>query len=576
MQSLLFCQNEKSARVLIPLVQGLDIVVKHEREVFSAMRSLMAERFDFLIFDYEDEQTARLFLEKVRSSPLNKAALAVAVVDPETSTNAFRAGADFLVTKPINPEPAGGVLRIVRASVLRSQGLSSAESATKATTAKTGQLPKEATHSPRKPEPAVSSLAAGPSLGTGVVAANTIAVKAEQKAVCQLEARAAESLQPKIDESSALIRDLDIASSPAPADRVSVSVLSALPEKKETKSREVAKKTVKGINKTPPLPFTVLLAIVGVILVIVSAIDLHIHSKRSSHDNSGPVQSSPAASVAQANTSPSQSTAGATAAAPLQANPEPQAEESSGATPAALPIVPGQLDINSTPGGSQVQVDAKNNSASVARRPRTGLAPRRHSVTTSKPQYLRGTRTRTIKVATGGQLSVGAELAPLTATVSLNSDPDNAAVWIDGRDTGRMTPAQISVDKPGDHTFVFKKQGYLDETTTANLQIGQRFLLAPSLRVLGRTDEIKMVGGFRKLFGGEKAGMGIVSVNTQPKGAQIAVNTHIMNKPSPAKFYLNPGNYVIDITLPGLKSIHRLVSVGQRSKVVIDEVMAHE
>jgi PEGA domain len=557
MQSLLFCQNEKSASVLIPLVQGLDIVVKHEREVFSAMRSLMAERFDFLIFDYEDEQTARLFLEKVRSSPLNKAALAVAVVAPETSTNAFRAGADFLVTKPINPGPAGGVLRIVRASVLRSQGLSSAESATKATTGKADQLPKEATHSPQKPEPAVSSLAAGPSLGTGVVAANTIAAKAEQKAVCQLEARAAESLQPKIDESSALIRDLDIASPPAPADR------------------EVGKKTVKGINKTPPLPFIVLLAIVGVILVIVSAIDLHIHSKRSSHDNSGPVQSSPTASVAQANTSPSQSNAGATAAAPLQATPEPQAE-SSGATAAALPIVPGQLDINSTPGGGQVQVDAKNNSASVARRPRTGLAPRRHSVTTSKPQYLRGTRTRTIKVATGGQLSVGAELAPLTATVSLNSDPDNAAVWIDGRDTGRMTPAQISVDKPGDHTFVFKKQGYLDETTTANLQIGQRFLLAPSLRVLGRTDEIKMVGGFRKLFGGEKAGMGIVSVNTQPKGAQIAVNTHIMNKPSPAKFYLNPGNYVIDITLPGLNSIHRVVSVGQRSKVVIDEVMAHE
>jgi hypothetical protein len=234
------------------------------------------------------------------------------------------------------------------------------------------------------------------------------------------------------------------------------------------------------------------------------------------------------------------------------------------------------LDVNSTPGGGQVQVDAKNNSASDARGPRTGLTPRRHRVTTSKSQYLRATRTRTIKAATGGKLSVGAELAPSTATVSLNSYPDNAAVWIDGRDTGRMTPAQISLDKPGAHTFVFKKQGYLDESTTANLRIGQKFVLAPTLRVLGRTDEIKMVGRFRKPFGGEKAGMGIVSVNTQPKGARIAVNDHIINKPSPAKFYLNPGNYVIDITLPGIKSIHRVVSVGQRNKVVIDEVMAHK
>lgn len=572
MQSLLFCQDEKSARVLIPLVQGLDIVVKHEREVSSAMRSLMAERFDFLIIDYEDEQAARLFLEKVRSSPLNKAALAVAVVDPETSTNALRAGADFIVKKPINPGPAGGVLRIARASVLRSQGLSSAESATKATTAKTGQLSKEATDSPRKPEPAVSALAAGPSLGTGVVAANTIAAKAEQKAACQLDARAAESLQPKIDESSALIRDLNIASL-APADSMSVSGLSALPEKEETKSREAANKRAKGINK-PLLAFMLLLAIVEVILVFVSATNLHIHFKRSSHDNGGPVQSSPAVPVAQANTSPSQSTAGVTAAAPLQAAPEPE-EESSGATPTALPIVPGPLDINSTPGGGQVQVDAKTNSASVAPRPRTGLTPRRHSVTTSKPQYLRATRTRTIKVASGTKLSAEAESAPLTATVSLNSDPDKAAVWIDGRDTGRTTPAQISVDKPGDHTFVFKKQGYLDETTTVNLQLGQKSRLAPSLRVLGRTDEIKMVGRFRK-FSGEKAGMGIVTVNTQPKGAKIAVNNHIINKPSPAKFYLNPGNYVIDITLPGSNSIHRVVSVDQRSKVVIDEVMAHK
>ena len=82
---------------------------------------------------------------------------------------------------------------------------------------------------------------------------------------------------------------------------------------------------------------------------------------------------------------------------------------------------------------------------------------------------------------------------------------------MDGKDTGRTTPAQISVDKPGNHSFAFKKQGYLDEATTANLQIGQTFRLSPSLRALGNTDDIKIGGKFKKLFGGgDTAGMGAV------------------------------------------------------------------
>jgi hypothetical protein len=159
----------------------------------------------------------------------------------------------------------------------------------------------------------------------------------------------------------------------------------------------------------------------------------------------------------------------------------------------------------------------------------------------------------------------------------VNSDPPDAALWMDGRDTGQITPAQISVDKPGNHTFIFKKQGYLDEITAANLQIGRTFHLAPSLRALGRTDEIKMVGTFRKFFGGgETAGMGTVRVKTQPRGAQITVNTRLLGKTSPAEFYLNPGNYVIGITLSGFKIIHRVVSVNKAGKVAIDEVMDHE
>ncbi len=102
------------------------------------------------------------------------------------------------------------------------------------------------------------------------------------------------------------------------------------------------------------------------------------------------------------------------------------------------------------------------------------------------------------------------------------------------------------MDKPGSHTFLVKKQGYLEETSTASLQAGQIFHFAPTLKALGSTDDIKLGGKFKKLFGGgDTAGMGAVSVKTQPKGAQVAINNRILDKFSPVDF-LSQSRYLRD------------------------------
>src|ERR1700730_4222760 len=170
------------------------------------------------------------------------------------------------------------------------------------------------------------------------------------------------------------------------------------------------------------------------------------------------------------------------------------------------------------------------------------------------------------------------QLAQLTATASVTTEPAGAQVFIDGKDTGRLTPTQVSVDKPGTHTFLVRKQGYLEETATASLQAGQVFHFGSTLKALGSTDDIKIGGGkFKKLFGGaDTSGMGAVSVKTQPKGAQVAVNNRIVDKFSPVDFSLNPGTYVIDITLSGYKRIHRIVEVQKGGKVAVDETLEHE
>jgi len=369
----------------------------------------------------------------------------------------------------------------------------------------------------------------------------------------------------------------------AQVDAVHAAVFkNAAPEKPKVQPREVAKKAVAEIKKTPPQLFMVsVAAAVGIILLIVAVIAWRIHSENADEDVT-PAQPAATAAAQPAQAPPSVAT-------PAQVAPEPEVvapravsvqpkynpKKKAKPRPAAPAIVAGQLSVSSTPAGAQVQIDGKNDSSWITPLSLNGLNPGQHTLIVSKPGYQ--AETRNIDVASGSKSIISLQLAQMTAAVSVTSDPIGAAIWMDGRDTGRVTPAQISVDKPGNHSFVFKKQGYLDESATTNLQVGQTFRLSPTLRVLGNTDDIKIGGKFKKMFGGSNtAGMGTVSVKTQPKGAQVAINNRILDKFSPVELYLDPGTYVVDITLSGFKSIHRVVNVEKNGKVSIEESLDRE
>jgi serine/threonine-protein kinase len=365
----------------------------------------------------------------------------------------------------------------------------------------------------------------------------------------------------------------------------------AAPEKPKVQPREVAKKAVSEIKKTPPQLFMVsIAAAILVIAVVVAGIAWHIHSENAD-DDATPVQTPAAAASAPAQPSasaPPESSAAnqtttqvapeAVTVAPPAVSVQPKYNNKKKAKPnkpTAPTIVPGQLSVASTPAGAQIQIDGQNDSTWVTPFNLAGLNPGQHTLTISKPGY--AAETRTIDVGSGSKSFVSVQLAQLSATVSVSSEPAGAAIWIDGKDTGRVTPAQFSVDRAGNHSFVFKKQGYLDENATANLQIGQTFRLAQSLKALGNTDDIKIGGKFKKLFGnGDTAGMGAVSIKTSPKGAQVAINNRILDKNSPVDLYLDPGNYVLDITLSGFKSIHKVITVEKSGKVAIDESLDRE
>jgi hypothetical protein len=238
-------------------------------------------------------------------------------------------------------------------------------------------------------------------------------------------------------------------------------------------------------------------------------------------------------------------------------------------------VTVGEALIDSSPQGAQFQVDGKSDPTWVTPFTVASLSPGKHIISVSKSGY--SSEIRSVDVTAGGASSLTLRLASVNALVVVASTPPGAQVVLDGKPTGRVTPAQFAVEK-GSHTVLLRKQGYLDETVTADLGAGQNFQYSPALRALGNAEDIRTVGKF-KLFGrgGENAaGMGVISIHTQPKGAQIAINQRVLDKLSPVDIMLGPGNYVVDVTLTDFKAIHKVVSVDKGGKVAIDEILERQ
>jgi eukaryotic-like serine/threonine-protein kinase len=366
------------------------------------------------------------------------------------------------------------------------------------------------------------------------------------------------------------------------------------PKKKEEKPkvevRQAAQKAMQEISTIPPrLMIYSILGAVGLILVVVVALFFHVRS-----EDDGSTAAPRPTKVAESKPAPppvAQAPAAPRAETPVPPITEPQPDlnvrpvekvekhvaKVTRRAPAPAPVViPGQALIDSTPQGAQFQVDGKSDPSWITPFSLINLAPGKHIISISKAGY--SSDIRSVEVASGSKSSLVLHLSAINALIAVNSTPPGAEVIIDGKPTGRVTPAQFAVEK-GSHTIFLRKQGYLDETTVADLGPAQNFQYAPTLRALGNTEDMKTLGKFNKLFGhgGEGgAGMGSIVIRTQPKGAQVAINQRILDKTSPAGVAVEPGNYVVDVTMTGFKPIHKVINLEKGGKAVIDEVLERQ
>jgi len=250
-----------------------------------------------------------------------------------------------------------------------------------------------------------------------------------------------------------------------------------------------------------------------------------------------------------------------------------RAARSAAAEPAAAVASEGQLIVSSTPMGATVEIEGHPGQTWKAPLTIPALAAGTYKVTFSLLGY--GSETRSVQVVAGARTPLDVRLNAVKGFITIAGSPAGAQVFINGKDTGKVTPIEFMVE-PGVQNVVLRKSGYLESSTELKLAAGQSLSYSPTLMVAGRTDNIKLVnGGIGKVFGGGGAqGAARIEIKSEPKGAQVIINGTSLQKTTPVEIQVDAGSYDITIQKDGYQPVHENAIVGIEDRVKINRALS--
>ncbi len=232
-----------------------------------------------------------------------------------------------------------------------------------------------------------------------------------------------------------------------------------------------------------------------------------------------------------------------------------------------------ELKLVSQPDGAKVEIDGWSEPNWVTPFTASHLAAGNHTLVFTKAGYL--PVTRTVESQTGKSVDVSTELPPAVSTLVVTSNPQGANVWVDGKDSGMTTPAQLTVEK-GQHRVTVKKAGFRDASADEAFSEGQTQSFSPVLLSVSQPSEDgKNPNFFRRMLGTDTVpdGKGLVHIRTNPEGASIVIDGKTAPKKTNARWPADPGVYSIVLQMDGYKSIHRNIRVQKGKVVNVDEIL---
>jgi len=121
LQALLVSKDDAAAETLIQALAQFGVAVDRSSVAEVAQARLAEERFDQVVVDFDDPETANTLLQACRQpGPDRSAPDTVALVhDPSQIRSILGSGTHFILTKPISPEQAESTLRASTALLKR-------------------------------------------------------------------------------------------------------------------------------------------------------------------------------------------------------------------------------------------------------------------------------------------------------------------------------------------------------------------------------------------------------------------------------------------------------------------------
>src|SRR5215831_20913582 len=118
--SLLVCEDAQAVHVLSRILRDLGIDVEVCSAPHEALPQLRERSYDAILVDCKHEQAAIDLFVDARKTPINRATLAIAIVDAGNNVReVFAKGANFVVYKPVSAERAANSLRAARGLMRR-------------------------------------------------------------------------------------------------------------------------------------------------------------------------------------------------------------------------------------------------------------------------------------------------------------------------------------------------------------------------------------------------------------------------------------------------------------------------
>jgi len=206
--------------------------------------------------------------------------------------------------------------------------------------------------------------------------------------------------------------------------------------------------------------------------------------------------------------------------------------------------ISGTLVVNSTPQGAQLYLNGRF----VGSTPVTvRVTPGRQDVELRLAGY--ETYRTSVNVNPGQTVNINATLErtrPSTGTLVVNSSPQGAQVYVDGRFVGN-TPLSIGIN-PGRADIEVRLDGYDTFRTSVVIAPGQTTTINAGLNPSRRT--------------------GVLSVSSSPSGADVYIDNQRVGR-TPYSVQINEGTYDVRISLSGYTDYRTTVRVerGQETRI---------